>query len=718
LATILALLPGERLVCDEPLEEGARPDGLLDLLLLRISADKSSEAQRVRPLSFDMPMAALRSILAALVCAWSALAAASDGPPQKPSDETVLFGDLPAVEAASLHAQTLAEAPANITVITAAEIRRYGYRTLAEALSSVRGFYVTNDHTYHYVGVRGISLPGDFNTRFLVMLNGHPLTDNIYNSNGFFGQDFGLDMDLVERIEIIRGPTSALYGSNGMLANINVVTRSPVDAEPLRLSTETDSFGERKVSVSMAKYLGGGANLLLSASVFNNIGIAFPTEGLAVPAGVGSSFSNADGERGYHSFANLIWHDWSFTAYFNARDKQPPVGLGTSLSGDPSQHVTDSRSLVSAAYKHQAGPGELRWQISYDQYRYHDRYDYPVEGQVEPVCDYNRGDWIDSQLTYELPVAMGPLTVGLQGTWDIRSQQYNLVNGMEQDIAGQPDRSVAVFAQQQWNLSPRWKLYGGVRVDYSRNYRSFVSPRVALVYQPSARTAYKLVYGRPFRNPSAFEQFYNDGGLSYAAAPQLRPEVANTFEASMERQVTRSMALVVNGFQYRIGQVIEAVTLDDGVLQYRNAGRLVSTGLELELNGKLGGRIEASASSTFENATGGQPAVGQTENARLPNSPQLLPKARLGVPFFRDRLFLAGALQYLSARYTGSGDLLGGALLADFTATARLHPHFDLQAGVRNALDRRYQDPVYLSVDRLRGDGRSIFIKLVWRVWE
>jgi hypothetical protein len=107
-------------------------------------------------------------------------------PAPAPTEEG-LFDKIPMVEGATLHAQTLEEAPASVTVITAPEIRKNGYRALKEALSSVRGLYFTNEGIYDYSGVLGLAVPGDYNTRFLVMPNGHPLTDNVYNFNGFFG---------------------------------------------------------------------------------------------------------------------------------------------------------------------------------------------------------------------------------------------------------------------------------------------------------------------------------------------------------------------------------------------------------------------------------------------------------------------------------------------------------------------------------------------------
>jgi iron complex outermembrane receptor protein len=300
------------------------------------------------------------------------------------------------VEAASLHAQSLQEAPANVSIVSDREIRRYGYRTLNEVLSSVRGFYTSYDRIYHYVGINGFSLPGDYNTRFLVMLNGHPLTVPTSNSNGAFGQDFPIDLDLVARIEVIRGPTSALYGSNGILASINIVTKSPVDAEAFRVSPEFGSYGERKVLASASLNLGGGANLLISASVFHSTG----------------AIQDVDGEQGYHTFANLVWHNWSFTGLFSNRVKQPPVPWGEeALFYERGDYVRDGHNLLLATRTSKWKGGQFRWESYFNQYKYDDHFDYPSAGRgIIDVRSTARGESAGTQLTWpaENPMSGSP----------------------------------------------------------------------------------------------------------------------------------------------------------------------------------------------------------------------------------------------------------------------------------------------------------------------
>jgi len=210
------------------------------------------------------------------------------------------------VTSASLHDQNLRDAPASITVITAEEIRKFGYRSLAEALSWVRGFYVTSDYSYATIGIRGFSLPG-FETRYIVLINGHNVADNTVEST-FVGNDFPLDLDLVERIEIVRGPSSALYGSSGMLATINVITMRPKDVHGAAVRGESGSLGERKIEASTAVALGQQANLLLSASVFNNAGAhqLYISELDAAQTNFGRAI-DMDGQKGYHTFADLTW---------------------------------------------------------------------------------------------------------------------------------------------------------------------------------------------------------------------------------------------------------------------------------------------------------------------------------------------------------------------------------------------------------------------------
>ena len=255
------------------------------------------------------------------------------------------------VEGAALHPQTLQEAPASVTIVTAEDIRKYGYRTLGEALAAVRGFYVSNDRTYTSVGVRGFDLPGDYDSELLVMVNGHNMTDHIFDFMLFFGNDFPIDMNLIKQIEIIRGPSSALYGSNAMFATINIVTKSPEEAGPLTLTADAGSFGDKKAQIAGTVSL-GGAKVLFSGSVYNNTGespLFFPA--FNTPQ---TNYGNAidmNGEKGYHFFASVAWRNWTVVAAFADHDIIQPVSWGNTIFNDRGTNVNDQRDFIDAAYE-------------------------------------------------------------------------------------------------------------------------------------------------------------------------------------------------------------------------------------------------------------------------------------------------------------------------------------------------------------------------------
>jgi outer membrane receptor for ferrienterochelin and colicins len=626
--------------------------------------------------------------------------------------------DLPVVEAASLHAQTLQEAPANVTIVSEDEIHRYGYRTLGEALAGVRGFYLTDDRTYRYVGVRGFSLPGDYNTRFLVMVNGHAMTENVYGSNNYFGQDFGLDMDLVKRIEVIRGPSSALYGSNGMFATINIVTKSPVEQDLARASTEVGSFGEKKAIVSTSLNLGRGANLLISGSVFNNSGQSLFFPELDQPGTNQGWALNVDGERGYHVFTNLVWRNWSFTGLFNSREKNYPTPSYGTIFGDRGNKVRDARNFLEALWSRDIGAsGKLRWRIYYDQHGYWGRYDMSLDGSLEDNRDETLGNWAGTQLTYRfhLPHGMGALTLGSELNVDIRALQRNydaapvyaqLLN------VNDPDRAYAVFLQHEWQFRRRWTANLGLRFDDSSNHGHFLAPRLALIYQRSAKTVYKLMAGIAFRNPSAFEQYYDDQGVSQVANSLLRPEKIQTVEAAVEHQLNKRVNAVATVYRYWLRDLIEAVPFGEETVQYQNVSRYNANGIEMELNGTAWKGVEGAASVALEELS---KASGGTEWPA--NSPKVIAKLRLAVPFDRGRFSIAGNFQSMSARRTLSDLDVRPVTLTNLTVTSsRLHPDFDVQFGLRNLFDQKAWDPASpgQGIYSLARDGRSAFVKLVW----
>jgi iron complex outermembrane receptor protein len=637
---------------------------------------------------------------------------AAEGPVA--ADEGPFFQAMPVVEAASLHTQTLEDAPANVTVISREEIHRQGYRTLAEALSNVRGFYNVFDGAYNYLGSRGLDVPGDYTTRILVMVNGHYMPDNVYNMAGYIGQDFGIDMDLVQRIEVIRGPSSALYGSNGIFATINIVTISPVDHPTARATTEIGSYGEKKIQLSSSMYLGRGANMLLSGSIFHDAGRSVDFGRI----GGGPELGVADGverQRGYHVFAHAVWHNWSFMALANRRDELIPHGyFGTSFNSRGTQ-AEDGRSFVEAAYSRPLGRNhEINWRFYYDRYRYWGRYDYDGEDATYRYDDLALGHWVGTRLTYGIQTSSwGTLTFGGEANIDLQALQNNaLVSPYEETYldTDNPDRSYGLFLQQELRLSPKWTTYLGARLDDSGSHDPFVSPRLALLYKQSPRTTYKLLYGRSFRNPNAYEEFYDLEG-DYRANPNLKPERAQTVEISADHRFSERVRGEATVYRYWLGDLIQNVLDEQGVFQFHNNARVRALGAEFELSGRPLPWLETAGAFT----------VGRVSSEdfvlALVNSPRSTAQFRFSLPLATRKVILAGAYRYLSSRRTVSGGRVDSVPLFDLTvSTRRLHPSFDVVLGLRNAFDKTYFDPVAEEhvVDRFQRRGRTAFVKIIW----
>ena len=235
-----------------------------------------------------------------------------------------------------------------------------------------------------------------------------------------------------------------------------------------------------------------------------------------------------------------------------------------------------------------------------------------------------------------------------------------------------------------------------------------------MIYSPSSKTTYKVLYGQAFRNPNAYERYY-EGDVFNAPNPVLGPEKIDTVEATVERRLTKRTNFVASVYRYWLRDLIEGVPIGDDFFQFQNSSRLRAVGAEFEVNGRVHDRLRLAASFSVQ-----KPTDDGFGLARV-NSPRRMGKFRFAVPLVGDKLHFSGAFRYLSSRQTLFAGPTRPVALGDATfSTVRLHPNFDLRFGVRNLFNRRYYDPVgpeHVST-RLLQRGRTAFVKLIVHKWE
>ncbi|MGH7954607.1 MAG: TonB-dependent receptor plug domain-containing protein, partial [Gloeomargaritales cyanobacterium] len=257
--------------------------------------------------------------------------------------EALMQIQVPTVVSASKFEQKATEAPSSVTVITSDEIKRYGYRTLADILASVPGFYISYDRNYDYLGASGVNL-GDANNRILLLVDGHRVNNDL-NDSAAVDTSFILDVDLIDRVEIIRGPGSVLYGNNAFFGVVNVITRQGKQVNGVESSGMYGSYDAYSGRVTLGDQFTNGLQFLLSGTIYNSDGpknLYYPQ--FDTPAQNNGIAHNLDDDGFGSFFGSVSYKDFTVEGGFINREKGNPTAQYDTTFDDSRLRTVDDRS--------------------------------------------------------------------------------------------------------------------------------------------------------------------------------------------------------------------------------------------------------------------------------------------------------------------------------------------------------------------------------------
>jgi outer membrane receptor for ferrienterochelin and colicins len=625
------------------------------------------------------------------------------------------------VSPAAKYALRLGEVASSITVVTSEDIERYGYRSLDDVLAGVPGFYSSNDRNYVYIGVRGFSRPSDFNNRLLLLIDGNTANENMWGSVQI-GADLPFPLRHIDRIEIVRGPGSALFGTGAIFGVINIITKAPATLNGGELTVEGGSFGWHSAQAHAGRRLTNGLALSVAATLDRSSGIDQFFPEYDTPEENNGIASGLDYERRGTLMFAATKGPWRLHGRYASRFKAIPTGAYESLFNARESFTRDEFSFLELT--HQSRPARaltVDTRTYFNSYLYRGGYpsDVNPDGTTWSLHDRTLQQAIGNEASLRWDLGSGNrLTLGteVRHSPTLRYASENSLR-VEELLIDQPSTTLSAYVQDEHQLSREVSLLAGVRYDRYRAGLQAVSPRLAVIVAPSRETVVKVLYGSAFRAPSMYEAEIESEGYERNAG--LQPEVAQTLELVAQRRLTGDVELSMSAFQYRMQRLIDlTVDPETDMYVYRNVGSARSRGLEAGLTGRFGARANGYANYTLQRTI-------NESGERLTNSPKHLVKLGGGVtatPWLRPAL----QVRYESGRRTVYDTWTSDFALADvyvalMPALLRRRPRgasvasepFEVTLRVNNLFDARYATPggVEHRQAAIVQDGRSVRVQ-------
>jgi outer membrane receptor for ferrienterochelin and colicins len=572
------------------------------------------------------PMQPICRIL--LIFFWITTFSTRDYAQKKPSTQELSLDSLLSIKisTAAKYSQTLSEAPASVTIITSDDIKRYGYRTLEEVLTTITGFYTSYDRNYSYLGVRGFSRPTDYNNRILLLINGHTTNDNFYGSAAI-NPDLGINMNTINRIEIVRGPGSALYGTGAMFAVINIITKKGNDIEGIKTSFEHGDFGRNQAAVVIGTEFKNGVDVSFSGLIGDIKGHDLYYKEYDKPLVSDGISENLDWEKYYAVHSTLSYSNFALFGRITSRKKGIPTGAFEETFNDSRAMTLDEYSSVELKYENDIGIDKnISIRGYYDRYYYTGNY--PAQTFTQ---DATNGKGIGGELRFRYDfTSNNRFIAGVEYRNNFHSTyQYWSRDTVFYD-ADFPYSIFSLYLQDEFQVTENLMVTLGARRDAYSTIANPITPRCALVYYPLKNSTMKLLYGEAFRAPNMYELHYFDLIGGQKVSSNLQSEKIQTAELIWEQRISDVLFGNVSFYRYDMKNLIDIIIdPSDSLLQYQNVSRVRTMGFEASLKAQLEMGLMGYANYSFQNA------VNSDTKEKLTNSTSNLLKLGFSYPVVR-----------------------------------------------------------------------------------
>lgn len=568
---------------------------------------------------------------------------------------------------ASHIANQISNAASAVSIVTAQDIKDYGYCTLGEILGSMRGLHVSQSNTYSFLGGRGFP-NNEYAGRIIVLIDGYRADDSMFGQ-AYLGNDAILDVAVIDRVEYIPGGGSAGYGDGALLGAINIITKKGSDIGGTQVSIGFGNQHDQQQRVSFGQQLENGANILLSASTFS-------AEGSIDKAG-------DNDEENKRFFAKYDAKNFSFLGAYAKRDINQP----TFMPADSLVYGDENAFTLLKYHTDIASDTKLSTSLWYGHYIYSSEYLDPIVYQYESesIARWYGGEmklvgtWFDDHT-----ISLG---VGYRHDYKWLSIGTDLDMVLNESTtysySNRPRKTYNTYVYDDFSISPSLSINYGFRYEHSNNdVKDMFSPRAALIYQPWKESVFKFSAGTTNRQATPAEGTFD------------KHEQTKTVELVLEQQLGWQTKLTGSLYRYRVSDRIG----------YGSSNDIIAHGTEIELEKHWAEGARLRTSYAWHNTK-------ESDGTRLGNSPAHLAKFNLSAPLLENQLRMGLESQYISkySTYTGSSEYHADYTLVNINLLAhRIAPHLEVNALVHDVFNKSDKEPI----TNLPQSGRTFYLQL------